>query len=184
MQHAIIATIVAIFNVCFFTQAAQAQRSAEAGIKITGVHLHKLHETPFGIGGRFLFNLKPAHAIDAEVVYYPENPFGNFGQTGVLAGTKNGFRGERFGVFGKLRLGLMHFGGDFYELRLDRKTFFTADIGGVIEYYPSARFVLRIDAGDTILFYGPHALFLGPSAPPPLGTVHNFQPALGLSFRF
>ena len=48
------------------------------------------------------------------------------------------------------------------------------DIGGVVEYYPSSHTTIRIDAGDTILFYGGTAL----------GTVHNFQPGIGFSYRF
>jgi hypothetical protein len=165
------------------TAKAEAQRRFEAGIQLTGVHLHKLHETPYGIGGRFLFDLNSDNAIEGEVIHYPENSAGEFGETGFLAGSKNGRRFRRFGVFGKGRLGAMHFGGEFYKSRLDKKTFLMADIGGVLEYYPSDRWVLRLDAGDTILFYGSHALFRGPNSPP-LGTVHNFQPAFGVAFRF
>ena len=178
---AIVASSLAIL--AFVVQTAAAQGRFEAGIQFTSVHLHKLHETPFGIGGRFLFNFESRYALDVEVTHYPENPSGNFGQTGFLAGSKNGWRGEKLGAFGKSRFGLMHFGGAFYESRLDKKNFFMTDIGGVFEYYPSERVVVRIDAGDTIIFYGSHALFRGPNSPP-LGTVHNFQPAVGLSFRF
>ena len=35
-------------------------------------------------------------------------------------------------------------------------------------------FQIRIDLGDTVLFYGGTAL----------GTVHNFQPGIGFSYRF
>ena len=167
----------------FFAAEAEAQRRIEAGLQLTGVHLHKLHETPYGVGARILFDLNADNGIETEVVHYPENNSGEFGETGVLAGSKNGRRFQRFGVFGKARLGVMHFGGEFYRTRLDRKTFLMADIGGVLEYYPSDRWVLRIDVGDTILFYGSHALFRGPNSPP-LGTVHNFQPAFGVAFRF
>jgi hypothetical protein len=166
-----------------FVREAEAQRRFEAGIQITGVHLHKLHETPYGIGARILFDLNAASAVEAEIVHYPENSSGEFGETALLIGSKNGWRFRRFGIFGKGRLGTMHFGGDFYRSRLDKKTFMMADIGGVIEYSASERWVLRIDAGDTILFYGSHALFRGPNSPP-LGTVHNFQPAFGIAFRF
>jgi len=118
-----------------------------------------------------------------EIIHYPENDSGNFGETGFLMGPRNGRRWERFGVFAKGRLGLMHFGGGFYDLRLEKKTFLMLDAGAVLEYYPSHRTVLRLDLGDTILFYGSQALYRGPSSPP-LGAVHNFQPALGFGFRF
>jgi hypothetical protein len=167
----------------FLVLDVHAQGRLEAGVQITGVHLHKLHETPYGIGARLFFHLNSGNALDAEVVHYPENSSGNFGETGLLIGSRHGRRWQRFGVFGKARLGAMHFGGDFYRTRLDKKTFVMTDVGGVLEYYPSRRVVLRIDAGDTILFYGSHALFRGPNSPP-LGTVHNFQPAFGFGFRF
>lgn len=163
--------------------AQSGQQRLELGLQLTGVHLHKLHETPYGIGGRVFWNFTPNVSLDTEAVHYPENPSGNFGETSVLCGLKSGRRSERFGIFGKARIGLMHFGGAFYDLRLDKKTFFTTDLGGVVEYYPGPRITIRIDLGDTILFYGSHALFRGPQSPP-LETVHNFQPAFGVGFRF
>ena len=85
------------------------------------------------------------------------------------------------GIFAKGRAGLWHFGGSFFDLRLNRKTIPAADLGGVLEYYPSPRTAFRIDLSDTILFYGEQSLlgFTGR-----LGTVHNFQPGVGFSFRF
>jgi hypothetical protein len=43
-----------------------------------------------------------------------------------------------------------------------------------LEYYPSPKTAIRIDLGDTVIFYGGTAL----------GTVHNFQPGIGFSYRF
>lgn len=131
--------------------------SLELGIQATGTHLHKIDETPLGGGVRVFFNFARSTALDAEVIRYP-------GKTSALFGMKSGFRLNRFGVFGKGRIGMWHFS----------RTFFATDIGGVLEYYPSPRTTIRIDLGDTILFYGGAAL----------GIVHNFQPGLGLGFRF
>ena len=130
----------------------------EAGIDVTGVHLHKIDETPIGIGGRIFLNFNENTSLDAEVTH--------FGKTTALLGIKSGLRASRFGVFGKGRGGMWHFRGDL-------KNVFSMDVGSVLEYYPSPRTTIRIDAGDTILFYG--------GTP---GTVHNFQPGLGFSFRF
>jgi len=154
---------------------------AELGIQLTGVHLHKLDEAPFGIGVRFFLNFTGYAAMDSEFTHYPANPSGNFGETTAMAGLKSGWRGDRIGIFAKSRGGLWHFGGRFFDLRLNRKTIPAADLGGVLEYYPSPRTAVRIDLGDTILFYGDQSLlgFTGH-----LGTVHNFQPGFGLSFRF
>jgi hypothetical protein len=161
--------------------ALYVSNPAELGIQLTGTHLHKLDEAPFGIGARFFLNLKRYIALDSELTHYPANTSGNFGETTALAGVKAGWRVDRFGVFGKARGGFWHFGGSFFELRLNRKTIPAVDVGGVLEYYPSPRTAVRIDLGDTILFYGSQSLlgFTGR-----LGTVHNFQPGLGFSFRF
>ncbi|PYR92923.1 MAG: hypothetical protein DMG19_02390 [Acidobacteria bacterium] len=129
----------------------------EIGAVLTGTHLHKIDEAPIGIGARFLYNFTKQFALDTEVVGYP-------GKTSALFGTKTGFRFDRFGVFGKGRLGFWHFS----------RSYFAADTGGVLEYYPSSRTVVRIDIGDTIIFYGGAQL----------GTVHNFQPGLGFSYKF
>src|SRR5262249_23646753 len=102
-------------------------------------------------------NFRDSSALDAEVTRYSN-------KASVLLGIKSGKRLDRFGAFAKARAGMWHF---------DR-AFFAADIGGALEYYPSRRTIIRIDVGDTILFYG------GPT----LGTVHNFQPAIGFGYRF
>jgi hypothetical protein len=129
----------------------------EVALGITGTHLHKIDEAPIGVYGRLFLNFTRNAAIDSEVTRYP-------GKTSVLLGMKSGKRFDRFGAFGKARAGLWHF---------DR-TYFAADLGGVLEYYPSRHTSIRIDLGDTILFYGGTAL----------GTVHNFQPGIGFGYRF
>ena len=122
-----------------------------------------------GIGGRVFLEFARSTSLDAEVTY-----FSNVPAAAALFGIKSGFRSNRFGIFGKTRAGIWHFGGGYSDARLDGKDFFGTDIGGILEYYPSPRTAIRIDLGDTIIFYK--------SAP--LGTVHNFQPGLGLGFRF
>jgi len=141
---------------CLCPAIANSQR-LELGIDITGTHLHKIDQAPVGPGGRLLWNFNGALALDTEVIGYA-------GKTSALAGFKGGRRFDRFGVFGKSRFGMWHF----------NQTYFATDIGGVLEYYPSRHTVVRIDIGDTILFYGGSAL----------GTVHNFQPGIGFSYRF
>jgi hypothetical protein len=129
----------------------------ELGVQVTGVHLHKIDVTPVGIGARLFLNFTERVALDAEVTHY-------FAETSALVGLKSGFRWNRFGAFGKGRAGLWHIA----------RNHFAIDLGGVLEFYPSRRTAVRIDVGDAILFYGPG----------PLGTVHNFQPGLGVSYRF
>jgi hypothetical protein len=145
----------------------------EIGVSLTGTHLHKIDDAPVGIGARFLFHFNEHAAADAELNTYSH-------QAAVLAGLKSGVRLARFGVFGKTRAGLWHFRGDFFSLRLRRPTVPAADFGGVLEYYPSPRTAIRLDIGDTVLFYGSQSLG---GITGRLGTVHNFQPGIGFSFR-
>jgi hypothetical protein len=141
------------------------------------------------VGARFHYNLRPWIAADVALMHYPENPSGNFGETSALFGIRAGTRLNRLGVFGQARPGLIHFGGDYFALRLERKTHPAFDAGAVLEYYPGQRVFLRIDLSDTIIFYGNARQFNrvdanGNLTGDALGTVHNFQPAFGLGFRF
>ena len=78
------------------------------------------------------------------------------------------------------------------------KTSFAFDAGGIVEYYPNKRLVVRFDAGDTILHFGERlavtsvpALNPGVTIPFKIGllgapaeTTHNFQGSIGVGFRF
>ncbi|MCW5961632.1 MAG: outer membrane beta-barrel protein [Pyrinomonadaceae bacterium] len=110
----------------------------------------------------------------------------------AVAGPKIGIRGKKFGVFGKVRPGI------FYVERMPviellsisnpgliaasekKSTFFTLDVGGVVEYYPSKNTVLRFDIGDTIIRYRA----LVPREFNPAFTRHTFQFSTGFGFRF
>lgn len=151
-------------------------QSFEAAAQFTGVHLHKIDEAPLGIGARIHYTFLPHFAADLELTKYPRN-------TAALFGVRAGKRFRRVGIFLKARAGVIHFGGGYFEQRLDHRTRQVADIGGVIEFYPSARTFLRIDEGDTIIYYGAARLYNRPN-PDALGTVHNYQPGFGIGFRF
>ena len=185
MLHCFGACIVLLFLVPASRAYAQDRRGPiEVGFQVTGVHLHKIDETPLGFGGRVLIDFHRRFGLDAEVDHYPENPSGNFGETAALLGIRSGGRWSRFGAFAKARAGVMHFGGAYFDQRLERKTVADMDVGGMLEYYPSPRTTIRIDIGDTILFYGSQSVLPNPFSRPPLGTVHNFQPAFGFGIRF
>ena len=147
-----------LFIILFVCSLAHAQNTPfELGIDVTGTHLHKIDEAPVGAGARFLFNFTNAIALDTELIRYP-------GKTSGLFGMKVGPRFGRFGVTSKTRFGFWHF----------TQTYFAADVGGVVEYHASPHITVRIDAGDSIIYYGGTRL----------GTVHNFQPGIGFSYRF
>src|SRR5215467_5949778 len=126
---------LALLVLLLITQSLSAETPTgrfEAGLVVTGAHLHKINEKPLGLGGRFFFDLTPHAALDFEVTDYPEDPSGNFGETTILFGGKAGSRFDRFGVFGKARAGMIHFGGSAFDLRLERKTVPLGDVGAVL----------------------------------------------------
>lgn len=152
-----------------------------------------------GLGGRFTFNITRILSLEAELNYFPRQRdslrLGH--KTQGLFGIKAGRRGEKFGIFGKVRPGFMRFtqvfdcpGTDVLSCDEFAKTDFAIDLGGVVEYYPSHRTVLRFDVGDTIIRFRDTTVF--PFSPefPSLAvrqkgrTVNNFQLGVGVGFRF
>jgi hypothetical protein len=166
-------------------------------------------QTESGLGGRFTFNLTSWIGLESVINYFPTAEGVAAGATGRVLqgqfGVKAGKRFRRFGFFGKLRPGFVSFnrsrnlvgtepltfGGFNFVIGVfetGRRTFFANDIGGVLEFYPSGRWALRFDAGDTVIQYGERSVatfFLNPSfITAPVETRHNFQFSSGFSFRF
>lgn len=183
-------------------------------------------ESPYkvepGFGGRFTYNFTNEIAFDAEGNFFPgrydflDAPSGHIlqGQFGIKAGK----RFNKVGIFGKARPGFVTFSkvshltnvrlevvnvrtGGFFplevpEFRIDSASYLSADLGGVVEFYPAKRIVTRFDIGDTIIRYGafqePQLNVCPLSAPVcPLGvfarpeeTKHSLQFSAGVSFRF
>jgi len=129
----------------------------EVGVDLTGTHLHKIDDAPVGIGARVIVDLQNGAAIDLEATKYS-------GKASFLAGPRAGVRFSRFGAYVKARVGVWHV----------QANHFAADLGGVLEYYRSRHVTIRMDFGDTVIFYGGERL----------GTVHNFQPGIGIGYRF
>ena len=157
----------------------------------------------FGFGGRVTMNISRSFALEAEANVFPVDKSAN-PTIGVpirvtepggrkfqaVFGPKIGHRWQKFGVFGKVRPGLFRIdrfeaveqiGSDFVlgDVR-HGLVFFNLDIGGVAEYYPSKRTILRFDAGDTIIRYGAQE----PKDINPSFTRHNLQLSVGFGFRF
>ena len=164
--------------------------------------------TTAGYGGRFAYNLNRYVALEVEANHLPRRNVNEVFQNRreqIFAGVRVGRRWEKVGVFAKARPGAMYF--DEYGARgpctfnpstsslcFDQgRTFFAADLGGVVEYYPTRRTILRVDAGDTLVRFRDS----GPINFPPVGTspggssvftvadtTHNFQMTFGIGFRF
>ena len=143
-------------------------------------------EKPLGVGLRGAYNFTKNFALDGEVSFYPAylNEVSTVNSVAVV-GLKAGVRGEKFGVFGKVRPGIASFDRESFRLSNNEPTKFALDVGGVLEYYPTSRVVLRIDVGDTIIPFGDETRRI---AVPPFtdrpGTTHNFQTSFGVGFRF
>ena len=162
-------------------------------------------ENAAGVGGRVTYNLTDYFAVEAEGNLFPSDTQSDYVTGGasqqVQAGVKVGKRWRRFGLFAKARPGFISFGdtlapvlvnsggASFFQARHERKTHFSMDVGGVMEFYPSRRLLVRFDAGDTIIRFGEHAEFqpalpagpvIGPAGPE---TTHSFQFAAGVGFR-
>jgi hypothetical protein len=165
--------------------------------------------TELGFGGRVTYNLTGDLAVEAETNLLPRKIFLGQGASGRVTqgqfGIKAGRRFHSFGLFGKVRPGFVSFGSSSTQVGLDpfifadrlilrgafeikRRTFFSADVGGVLELYPSRRWLVRLDAGDTVIHYGARSINTVYTNPPvivaPPETRHNFQFTIGVGFRF
>ena len=187
--------------------AAQADFSrVEAGVQASVLRLSDFGSTSTGIGGRITFNVSRWAAIEAEGTFFPQDDvllpapaIANLRvthyrkRTDGFFGAKLGFRGERFGLFAKVRPGFtmlsQRSGPDMCDgtlcplvllLRPEYRTEFAMDLGGVFEFYPSRRVVARFELGDTIIR---HRSF----APPCWGegcTSNNVSSKFGVGLRF
>lgn len=174
-----------------------------------GIPYHGLDKNPkdSGLGARFTYNVNRYLGLEVEANWFFQknyitrrplinqspHPGGNKFQ--MLFGPKIGKRWKRFGVFGKVRLGFIHFnrypvttwiqqvppGQPFFtRVSLRKAKFFNVDVGGVFEYYPSKRTILRFDIGDTIVHYNRQE----PKEYNPTFNRHNLQINVGFGFRF
>lgn len=167
------------------------------------------NHTEAGFGARVGYNFTNNFALEAEGNYYPRQSRANSSTGGFPVqfqfGPKFGKRYRRFGIFAKARPGLVSFSrvlhqtgtetftfGDqnviFPTFQDRRRTYFSADIGGVLEFYPSSRILTRFDFGDTLIHYGRRdaqgVITTSPPATIPPSTTHNFQFTAGIALRF
>ncbi len=135
-----------------------------------------------GFGGRLTYNFKRWLAMDSSVNYFYRDPHTGDAQRGgrIIQGSfgpKAGLHTQRVGVFLKARPGFLSYGGvhDSYypPFPTTRLTHFALDLGGVLEFYPSPRTMIRFDVGHTIGFYNAQAV----QAPVTLSPSGNLQSA-------
>ena len=158
--------------------------------------LPHIHIEP-GLGGRFTFNLNENIAFEAEGNYFTRLQFA-FPQGGHMFqgqfGGKVGKRFEQWGVFGKARPGFVGFTRVFEtpgvqtppNFQTVRKLYPSLDVGGVVEFYISPRWMARFDVGDTMIRYNEVRVpgFSFPFIIQRKQTRHNLQISSGIGFRF
>lgn len=117
--------------------------------------------------GRTTFNLSPSLAVEGSVGYLPGYQTGGSTDVGhellAVGGVKAGWRGRRFGIFGKAEPGIASWTPGLivyrfntadpqnYQILDERRTDFTLDLGGAFEWYPTRRTVVRLDVSQTLL---------------------------------
>ena len=194
--------ILMIATVCTFTLLSVNMRSAQAQTDTPKIEVggqfsllnfnafaldgHRRDE--YGGGGRVTFNFQKYVAAEAQLDYFPQTDSDRIGAIVVprfggktlgVFGVKAGARGKRFGVFGKARPGFIHFSSVpvfacvAAPCPQPAKTNFAFDLGGVFEYYPTSRTMVRFDIGDTIIHHQRY-----------FGTSHNAQISAGVGVRF
>lgn len=164
-----------------------------------------------GGGARFTFNLNRVISFETAGYFFPKQCIdcsNNGNAVEVVGGVKVGKRFEHWGIFGKARPGVVSFSrGKFdvvpnpaipgfpFNFVPKRVNSFAADLGGVVEFYPSKHIVTRFDAGDTIIHFGRrHAevIAFDPATSTfnlqpftlPSRTTHNVQFVASVGWRF
>lgn len=172
------------------------------------LYLSDFDTTNAGIGGRLSLDLTPWLTLDGTVTFYPRDRVAlpqavpgapefrvvsDRRRTDALVGVRVGRRGERIGAFVTAMPGVTRLTerrsacegpGCAVVLLLRAPNTYRTELavaaGGGVEYYPSARTVVRAEFGDTIIRHRSTA----PPCPASACTSHNFSTRFGLGYRF
>lgn len=185
---------------------AAAQPRLEAGAQAAVLRLSDFDATSAGIGGRIAVELSRWASIEGEATFFPSDDIvlpasavadvrlaHHRRRAEAFGGVKLGRRGDRVGVFAKIRPGftrLIHTGAECLGVDCARilmlvalpkyRTEFALDVGGVLEFYPTGRTVARVDLGDTMIRHRS----LAPPCPDGACSSHNMSTRLGVGLRF
>ena len=154
-----------------------------------------------GFGGYASYRFYGVLYLDSDLLYFPTRPNGAGSHDGGtilqgLVGLKGGIRRNHLGFFGKLRPGFNSYSQALTSITdtgqsapvygYGRSTTFVLDLGGILELYPSERSTLRMEVGDTHLFFGTRDLNVNGTIQPVGGgkLQHSIQFVLGYGWRF
>ncbi|HEY7501076.1 MAG TPA: hypothetical protein VH740_21315 [Vicinamibacterales bacterium] len=185
-------TAAGVLFVCAFAAAGAHAQSAsdgrwEAGGFVGAIDFRDaIREKPVALGLRFGHRFTDYFALEAELSNCPKNGGGNFGQRVFVAGPRASVSFGPLTIGGKLRAGIVYFGGKaFRASNPDIVVRPAVNVGAVVELAMSPRSAIRIDSGTTIVPFG-SAIVRGPLPPhaAQYGTTHNREGSIGLVIRF
>lgn len=141
-----------------------------------------------GIGARATYNINSFMGFEGEVDFYPRDAARLGNRTLFLFGGKLGLSTRNFGIYAKVRPGILRFSDATLPGVLPpgacagvEPNTFVVDYGGIFEIYPIWRTVVRLDAGDVT----GKTKFRCPLPPPAVEIrTHNLQFNIGIGFRF
>ena len=156
--------------------------------------------TDLGLGGFTSYRLWGVFYLDSDILFFPQNRSSGGAHDGGeilqgLFGMKGGIRRNRYGFFGKLRPGFNSYSQAVTSVReyssqtsytYGRSTNVVLDLGGIVELYPGEGSTLRLEAGDTHVFYSDRTVDVNgvPTYYAGGGLRHSIEFIVGCGWRF
>jgi hypothetical protein len=150
-----------------------------------------------GFGGYASYRFYRVFYFDSDVLYFPRGSNSSGPHDGGeilegLFGLKGGIRRNHFGMFGKVRPGFNSYSDALSALSatgqesFSRSTNFVLDLGGIVEFYPGEHGTLRLEAGDTHIYFNTRDVNFGGTIVPAVGgkLQHTIQFIVGYGWRF
>ncbi|MGB9436101.1 MAG: hypothetical protein WBQ89_27880 [Candidatus Acidiferrum sp.] len=154
-----------------------------------------------GFGGYASYRFYGVLYLDGDLLYFPRQPALSGPHDGGtilqgLLGLKGGIRRNHFGIFGKVRPGFNSYSAALTGINstgesaptysYGRSNNFVLDLGGIVEFYPKERNTLRIEIGDTHLFFGTRDVSVDGTTESFGGgkMQHTIQLVVGYGWRF
>jgi hypothetical protein len=150
-----------------------------------------------GFGGFASYRFYRVFYFDSDLLYFPRGSNSSGPHDGGeilegLFGLKGGIRRNHFGIFGKVRPGFNSYSAALSAVSttgqesFSRSTNFVLDLGGIVEFYPGERSTLRLEAGDTHIYFNTRSINAGGTIVPVGGgkLQHTIQFIVGYGWRF
>jgi len=150
-----------------------------------------------GFGGYASYRFYRVFYFDSDLLYFPRGSNSSGPHDGGeilegLFGLKGGIRRNHFGIFGKVRPGFNSYSDALSAVSstgqesFSRSTNFVLDLGGIVEFYPAEHGTLRLEAGDTHIYFNTRDVNFGGTIVPASGgkLQHTIQFIVGYGWRF